>query len=444
MSQATKKFRHAIAKWVLPRADYIFTTIWLACIIIFKAHLSNKVLLTSYLTTLALIFILLKYKNTKTSKRSSVFSILYCLLTALGIGTIIFIINSKQVVVFNILGNSMSPNFNEGDIVHIQKKDNIYSRGDAVVYDSECLFDGMTATEMVEMLNVSGFTTSTPTSSTLENIPTNTPMGIPTIMPTSISTIVPTSISMIAPTSTPLSPSSQGLDLQGGLQQLMEADICTEVWIGRIIGLPTEKVIIQNGEISIDGKVLSEPYVNKDFPNTYTFDYIVPVGSYFILQDNRESGYDSTEFGGIQEKQIRGKILETFNSTKGMFEQKASAWLLILTTFLLPILISRKFSLPKTLRIFVAQYNLFCFFILLLLVAYPFSNLTSDVKWFYPSNIYYQMTTFIQEITETSPFSVPINLIFTLIGVALSIMEMQDYMDKKRNRRTNGDMDSLV
>ena len=87
-----------------------------------------------------------------------------------------------------------------------------------------------------------------------------------------------------------------------------------EIYIKRAIATGGDVVSIsEDGFVSVNGKVLIEPYVaRKSLGNcTIIFPYQVPSGTYFVLGDNRPTALDSREesFGTISNEQIVGKIV---------------------------------------------------------------------------------------------------------------------------------------
>ncbi len=86
----------------------------------------------------------------------------------------------------------------------------------------------------------------------------------------------------------------------------------TKFFIKRIIGLPTEKIIIENGHVIIedkDGKKikLDEPYLEN--MSNDSMSVTLKEGEYFVLGDNRPASSDSRTWGVLPRKNIVGRAL---------------------------------------------------------------------------------------------------------------------------------------
>ena len=84
-----------------------------------------------------------------------------------------------------------------------------------------------------------------------------------------------------------------------------------ELYIKRVIGLPGEKITIENGIVLINGEALEERYTKNGITTGELNGYLVPAGKVFVLGDNREVSVDSRskEVGCIAIKDITGKAL---------------------------------------------------------------------------------------------------------------------------------------
>lgn len=75
--------------------------------------------------------------------------------------------------------------------------------------------------------------------------------------------------------------------------------------IKRVIGLSGDQVKISNGQVSVNGYILDEPYIAQS-PN-YNGEWTVPEDSLFVLGDNRNNSSDSHSWGMLPIENIVGK-----------------------------------------------------------------------------------------------------------------------------------------
>jgi signal peptidase I len=80
-------------------------------------------------------------------------------------------------------------------------------------------------------------------------------------------------------------------------------------FVKRLIGLPGETVSERNGYVSIDGRPLREPYVDRSRRDHRTGRWRVPEGQYFFMGDNRAESCDSRDWGAVPRKNFVGKLV---------------------------------------------------------------------------------------------------------------------------------------
>jgi len=82
-----------------------------------------------------------------------------------------------------------------------------------------------------------------------------------------------------------------------------------DVYVKRIIAVPGDVVHIVNGQVIINGKVLSEPYLaERPHPENYG-PWKMGSGQYFMMGDNRNDSEDSRDHGPVLDKDIHGRAI---------------------------------------------------------------------------------------------------------------------------------------
>ena len=100
---------------------------------------------------------------------------------------------------------------------------------------------------------------------------------------------------------------------------LKTGDICgfyynNELLLKRVIGVPGDMVDIDaEGNVSVNGQILNEPYVLQKAlgKSDVSFPLLVPEDCYFVMGDNREVSIDSRSsiIGCVNQEQIEGKVI---------------------------------------------------------------------------------------------------------------------------------------
>ena len=95
--------------------------------------------------------------------------------------------------------------------------------------------------------------------------------------------------------------------------------LCCVAWqnkllLKRVIGLPGDSIDIDaNGNVSVNGELLDEPYViNKSLGECdISFPYVVPDDKMFVLGDRRDTSIDSrsSAIGCVSDEQMVGRML---------------------------------------------------------------------------------------------------------------------------------------
>jgi signal peptidase I len=81
-------------------------------------------------------------------------------------------------------------------------------------------------------------------------------------------------------------------------------------YIKRVIGVPGDRIRIDEGVVHVNGKPLEEPYVPENYRDHLSKEErVVPEDSYFVLGDHRNSSNDSRAWGYVPRSLIYGKAV---------------------------------------------------------------------------------------------------------------------------------------
>ena len=81
-------------------------------------------------------------------------------------------------------------------------------------------------------------------------------------------------------------------------------------YIKRVVGLPGDRVSIDEGRVYVNGEPLEEPYVPPEYLDHQSYPMVVVApGHYYVLGDHRESSNDSRVWGTVDARYIYGKAV---------------------------------------------------------------------------------------------------------------------------------------
>jgi signal peptidase I len=107
---------------------------------------------------------------------------------------------------------------------------------------------------------------------------------------------------------------------------VLDSSAVGRILIKRVVALPGETIALEDGRVYVDGRRLAEPYVKRvdgraeaTLPFSGTEDpwsldepFVVPLGHYFLMGDNRSVSDDSRDWGPAPEHELIGEAFCTY------------------------------------------------------------------------------------------------------------------------------------
>ena len=93
--------------------------------------------------------------------------------------------------------------------------------------------------------------------------------------------------------------------------ELQDENGKNKLLIKRVIGLPGDKITINDGKVYINDKEYDESYLKDGYTTGSVNNFRVPKGEYFVMGDNRVVSIDSrySEVGCVKKDAIKGRAV---------------------------------------------------------------------------------------------------------------------------------------
>lgn len=80
--------------------------------------------------------------------------------------------------------------------------------------------------------------------------------------------------------------------------------------IKRVVGLPGDRLVVLDGQLYVDGRAVTEPWVDTaSVDGYYSQTFEVPAGTVFVFGDNRGNSVDSRDYGPVSGADLLGRAL---------------------------------------------------------------------------------------------------------------------------------------
>ncbi len=97
-----------------------------------------------------------------------------------------------------------------------------------------------------------------------------------------------------------------------------------ELYVKRLIGLPGDRVAIQEHILYVNGQPQTEPYLPPDLEMVDFGEITVPEGCYFMMGDNRNNSADSRFIGSIPFENLKAHCFFHLKSIPGILHHSST------------------------------------------------------------------------------------------------------------------------